>query len=267
MVGGVRPTAQTHFQAAYYYPPPLFTRKPNMKPTLIALALLPSLALAAPAWKTIQQASGDLNGDGRADKVIIEQQQNPRKIIKNENLGAKRLNLNPRRLTVLLARANGYQPAARATWLPSEHSRDTPCLEDPLADDSLAIKNQVLTIRLNYWLSCGSYSVSSQTYAYRLQGSAFQLIGADSSSYMRNGGYGTAISINFPSRKIKATGYIPIFEEENGATPKPQQDRWTSLKSSQRYTLAQQPPEPADLLEQSDPRLLDWLSQADGRSE
>ena len=239
-----------------------------MKPTLLlALALFPSLATAAPAWKTVQQASGDLNGDGRADKVIIEQQQDPRKIIKNESLGAPELNLNPRRLTVLLAGANGFQPAARATWLPSEHSRDTPCLEDPLGDDSLAIKNQILTLNMKYWLSCGSYGVSHNAYKYRLQHGAFILIGADSSSYMRNGGYGTAISINFPARKIKATGYIQIFEEENGATPQPQQDRWTTLKSHKTYTLAQQPPEPYDLLKQSDPRLLDWLSQADGRSE
>ena len=212
-----------------------------MKPTLLlALALFPSLATAAPAWKTVQQASGDLNGDGRADKVIIEQQQDPRKIIKNESLGAPELNLNPRRLTVLLAGANGFQPAARATWLPTEHSRDTPCLEDPLGNNSLVIKN-------------------------RLQHGAFILIGADSSSYMRNGGYGTAISINFPARKIKATGYIQIFEEENSATPQPQQDRWTTLKSHKTYTLAQQPPEPYDLLKQSNPRLLDWLSHADGR--
>jgi len=109
--------------------------------------------------------------------------------------------------------------------------------------------------------------VSHNAYKYRLQHGAFILIGADSSSYMRNGGYGTAISINFPARKIKATGYIPVFEEENGATPQPQQDRWTTLKSHKTYTLAQQPPEPYDLLKQSDPRLLDWLSQADGRSE
>ena len=193
-----------------------------MKPALLlALALFPSLATAAPAWKTVQQASGDLNGDGRADKVIIEQQQDPRKIIKNESLGAPELNLNPRRLTVLLAGANGFQPAARATWLPTEHSRDTPCLEDPLGNNSLVIKNQTLTLNLGYWLSCGSYGVSHNAYKYRLQHGAFILIGADSSSYMRNGGYGTAISINFPARKIKATGYIQIFEEENGATPSP----------------------------------------------
>ena len=234
-----------------------------MKAALLLALILPSLATAAPAWKTVQQASGDLNGDGRADKVIIEQQQDPRKIIKNESLGAPKLNLNPRRLTVLLAGANSFQPAARATWLPSEHSRDTPCLEDPLGD--ITIKNQVLTLNLGYWLSCGSYGVSHNAYKYRLQHGAFQLIGADSSSYMRNGGYGTAISINFPARKIKATGYIQIFEEENGATSHPQQDRWATLKSHKTYTLAQQPPEPYDLLKQSDPRLLDWLSRADGR--
>lgn len=239
-----------------------------MKPAFILLALmLPGLTLAAPAWKTVQQASGDLNGDGRADKVIIEQQQDPRKIIKNESLGAPELNLNPRRLTVLLAGANGFQPAARATWLPTEHSRDTPCLEDPLGNNSLVIKNQTLTLNLGYWLSCGSYGVSHNAYKYRLQHGAFILIGADSSSYMRNGGYGTAVSINFPARKIKATGYIPIFEEENGATPKPQQDRWARLKSGKRYTLAEQPPEPYELLEQSDPQLGAWLSRADGRSE
>ena len=239
-----------------------------MKPALLlALALFPSLATAAPAWKTVQQASGDLNGDGRADKVIIEQQQDPRKIIKNENLGVPTLNLNPRRLTVLLAGANGFQPAARATWLPAEHNRDTPCSEDPLSGDSLAVKNQVLTLNMHYWLSCGSYGVSQKAYAYRLQNGKFTLIGADSSSYMRNGGYGTAVSINFPARKIKATGYIPIFEEENGATPKPQQDRWARLKSGKRYTLAEQPPEPYELLEQSDPQLGEWLSRADGRSE
>lgn len=236
-----------------------------MKPALLLALILPSLATAAPAWKTVQQARGDLNGDGRADKVIIEQAQDPRKIIKNESLGAPKLNLNPCRLTVLLAGANGFQPAARATWLPGEHSRDTPCLEDPLGD--ITIKNQVLTLNLGYWLSCGSYGVNHNAYKYRLQHGAFILIGADSSSYMRNGGYGTAISINFPARKIKATGYIPVFEEENGATPHPQQDRWATLKSHKTYTLAQQPPEPSDLLEQSDPRLLDWLSQADGRSE
>ncbi|HFC8537176.1 TPA: hypothetical protein ACFP4Y_001543 [Neisseria bacilliformis] len=239
-----------------------------MKPAFILLALmLPGLTLAAPAWKTVQQASGDLNGDGRADKVIIEQAQDPQKIIKNENLGAPTLNLNPRCLTVLLAGANGFQPAARATWLPAEHNRDTPCLEDPLGGDSLAVKNQVLTLNMHYWLSCGSYGVSQKAYAYRLQNGKFTLIGADSSSYMRNGGYGTAVSINFPARKIKATGYIPIFEEENGATPKPQQDRWARLKSGKRYTLAEQPPEPYELLEQSDPQLGEWLSRADGRSE
>ncbi len=233
-----------------------------MKSTLIALALIPTLAHAEAAWKTVQQISGDLNGDGRADKVIIEQQQDPRKIIKNENLGAPKLNLNPRRLTVLLASANGFQPAARATWLPSEHNRDTPCLEDPLGNNSLAIKNQTLTLNMNHWLSCGSYGVSQNAYKYQLQNGQFKLIGAEGSSFSRSGGYGTAVSINFPARKIKATGYVAIFAPEAGEKPKQPQNRWTALKSKKSYTIADQPPEPYDLLERTDPRLSDWLLRA-----
>lgn len=231
-----------------------------MKHTLIILALIPSLSLAAPAWKTIQQASGDLNGDGRADKVIIEQQQDPSKIIKNSDFGANKLNTNPRRITVLLASANGFTPAAQANWLPPAGDAENPCLEDPLSD--ITIKKQVLTINMSYLSSCGSYGTEQTKYLYQLRDGKFTLIGAESSSFSRSGGYGTAVSINFNTHKIKASGYIPIFEEENGATPKKQQDRWTALKSKKIYTLADKPPAPDSLLEQSDKQLSNWLLEA-----
>ena len=100
-----------------------------MKAWWMLLAVLPVGALAAPAvqdfvpqgWKLTQQAAGDLNGDGRADKVLVLQQQNTANWRDNEALGAPRLNLNPRTLLVLWNTPQGYREAVRnTTLLPSE---------------------------------------------------------------------------------------------------------------------------------------------------
>lgn len=115
---------------------------------------------------------------------------------------------------------------------------------------------------MSYLSSCGSYGTEQTKYLYQLRDGKFTLIGAESSSFSRSGGYGTAVSINFNTHEIKASGYIPIFEEENGATPKKQQDRWTALKSKKIYTLADKPPAPDSLLEQSDKQLSNWLLEA-----
>ena len=185
-----------------------------MKAWWMLLAVLPVGALAAPAvqdfvpqgWKLTQQAAGDLNGDGRADKVLVLQQQNTANWRDNEALGAPRLNLNPRTLLVLWNTPQGYREAVRnTTLLPSENSEDTPCLADPLQEGDIGIRKQVLVVNLHYWLSCGSYSDNHMQYKFRYQQGAWPLIGLDVNSSSRNSYDTEQSSYNFATGKALHT--------------------------------------------------------------
>ena len=176
--------------------------------------LLTVLPVAAPAvqdfvpqgWKLAQQADGDLNGDGRADKVLVLQQQNAANWRDNEALGVPRLNLNPRTLLVLWNTPQGYREAVRnTTLLPSENSEDTPCLVDPLEDGAISIRKQVLVVDLHYWLSCGSYSLNHMQYKFRYQQGAWPLIGLDVNSGSRNSYDTEQSSYNFATGKALYT--------------------------------------------------------------
>ena len=185
-----------------------------MKAWWMLLAVLPVGALAAPAvqdfvpqgWKLEQQVDGDLNGDGRADKVLVLQQQNTANWRDNEALGAPRLNLNPRTLLVLWNTPQGYREAVRnTTLLPSENSEDTPCLVDPLDEGAISIRKQVLVVNLHYWLSCGSYSVNHMQYKFRYQQGAWPLIGLDVNNSSRNSYDTEQSSYNFATGKALYT--------------------------------------------------------------
>ena len=186
-----------------------------MKTWWMLLAVLPVGTVAAPAvqdfvpqgWKLERQADGDLNGDGRADKVLVLQQQDAAHWHDNEGLGAPRLNLNPRTLLVLWNTPQGYREAVRnTTLLPSENSADTPCLADPLDDGGISIRNQVLVVDLHYWLSCGSYGVNHMQYKFRHQQGAWPLIGLDVNSSARNMDDTEQSSYNFVTGKALYTG-------------------------------------------------------------
>ena len=185
-----------------------------MKAWWMLLAVLPVGAVAAPAvqdfvpqgWKLAQQADGDLNGDGRADKVLVLQQQNAANWRDNEALGVPRLNLNPRTLLVLWNTPQGYREAVRnTTLLPSENSVDTPCLADPLGDGGISIRKQVLVVDMHYWLSCGSYSVNHMRYKFRHQQGAWPLIGLDVEHSARNSENSEQSSYNFVTGKALHT--------------------------------------------------------------
>ena len=176
--------------------------------------LLTVLPVAAPAvqdfvpqgWKLAQQADGDLNGDGRADKVLVLQQQNAANWRDNEALGVPRLNLNPRTLLVLWNTPQGYHEAVRTTtMLPSESSEDTPCLVDPLEEGAVSIRKQVLVVDMHYWLSCGSYSLNHMQYKFRYQQGAWPLIGLDVNSGSRNSYDTEQSSYNFATGKALYT--------------------------------------------------------------
>ena len=187
-------------------------------------------------WKLMEKVQGDLNGDGQADLALIIEKANPENIVKNDSLGSPELNLNPRKLLVLLKKPQAYQLAASNDFLPAEGDTESPCLADPLAEgEALAIKNGLLKIGLHYWLSCGSWYVSNHLYTFRYQDQSFKLIGYDSNDFHRASGDITERSINLLTGKVKSTSGKNKFAEGH----QPIKTQWTKLKNKYPLKLEQ----------------------------
>lgn len=155
-------------------------------------------------------------------------------IKKNDSFGPEELNLNPRILLVLFKGKDGtYSLVAKNDkgFIKSEGNEDNSALMDTL--DNIIIKNNVLKIGFNYFMSAGSWATSRDTYIFRFQNNRFELIGYDSNSYMRNSGEEEGISINFSTNKAKITTGGNMFEE-NKNNPK---DEWRYLKFEKKYIL------------------------------
>ena len=176
------------------------------------------------------------HGDGQADLALIIENTSPENIVKNDSLGSPELNLNPRRLLVLLKKPQAYQLAASNDFLPSEGDAESPCLAAPLAEgEALAIKNGLLKIGLHYWLSCGSWYVTNHLYTFRYQDQSFKLIGYDSNDFHRASGDITERSINFLTGKVKSTSGKNEFAESQ----QPVKTQWAKLKNKYLLKLEQ----------------------------
>lgn len=174
-------------------------------------------------WKVIKEVTGDLNGDNIKDVVVIYEEDNPHNKKKNEGLGSNVINTNPRTIVVLLGENGLYRKLAENTgFIPPEGDEDNPCLADPLSD--IKIQNNMLKVTLSEWLSCGSWSVTRNTYTFRFDGKGMQLIGRDESSFMRNSGEKNETSTNFLTGKRKSTTGLNEFGKSKPQT------RWDSIK-------------------------------------
>ena len=185
-------------------------------------------------WKTVLSAKGDLNNDKLEDVAIIIEKTDKANIVKNENLGSEYLNLNPRILLVLFKQKNGSYILASKNdkdFIKSEGDKENPALMDTL--DNISIKNNILKIKFNYFLSAGSWSVTQNTYTFRFQNKKFELIGFDSNSYMRNSGNQEEFSINFSTNKVKITTGGNMFDEKAN---KPKEE-WKTIKANKKYVL------------------------------
>ena len=206
----------------------------------LALSLVASpAAYAAEDWQSHVPSGWKLIGDAaEADAaVLMVEQDDPAKRIKNAGLGPDELNTNPRRLLILSRVSAGYKQTGSAdNFLPPEGDSDTPCLADPLEEGGMDLRNTVLTINLNYWLSCGSWSTSKDSYKFRLENGRYRLIGFDRRSYARNGGTGEEISINFLTNRKKVTTGIEIFEPDAGTPVTKSKVIWTRI-GRQKYYL------------------------------
>lgn len=165
-------------------------------------------------WRLDRAVTGDLDKDGVADVVLVLQEDDQHKRVRNEGLGAPELDLNPRRLVVLLKSPDGLRKVAETSrLLPPENDAEAPCLADPLEEGGVRVERGLLFIDIHHWLSCGSWSVSHSTFTFRLEKGRFRLIGLDGYEYMRNSGERSETSTNFLTGKKKVTTGLNQFDE------------------------------------------------------
>ena len=177
-------------------------------------------------WKEILTTNGDLNKDKLEDTVIV--------IEKDDVLGPDYLNLNPRILLVLFKQKDGTYILASKNdkgFIQSENDEENPTLMDTLT--GISIKNDILRINFDYFLSAGSYSASQTIFTFRFQNNRFELIGFDNISFMRNSGEQEEFSINFSTNKIKTTTGGNMFEEKLN---KPK-EKWENFDIKKKYVL------------------------------
>lgn len=185
-------------------------------------------------WKSILTAKGDLNKDKLEDVAVVIEKDDKANIVKNEHLGSEYLNLNPRMLLILFRQKDGNYTLAGKNdkgFIKSEGDKESPALMDTL--DEISIKDNILKIKFNYFLSAGSWAVTQNIYTFRFQNKKFELIGFDNNSYMRNSGNQEEFSINFSTNKVKITTGGNMFDEKAN---KPKEE-WKAIKAKKKYVL------------------------------
>ena len=192
-------------------------------------------------WKILKDENGsnfitkgDLNKDKLEDVAIIIEKDDKKNIKKNDSFGPEELNLNPRILLVLFKEKDGtYILAAKNDkgFIKSEGDEEATALADTLSD--ISIKNNVLKIVFNYFMSAGSWWTSTEIYIFRFQNNRFELIGYENNGFMRNSGEEEGVSINFSTNKKKTTtgGNISGGNENN---PKV---KWENIDIKKKFIL------------------------------
>ena len=180
-------------------------------------------ALPPTEWKQEYRADGDLDGDGRADAVVVLRMTAERNIVDNDGLGERRYDTNPRLLAVALAQADG-------SWriVAQDHALiprpESPVLDDYLGGpDAIAVTPRgTFTVTLNSWSSAGSWYAGHTRFTFRWQDGCATLIGYDDYSFHRGSGEETTLSVNYLTAKAierkdpgeDAEGVHPITETQ-----------------------------------------------------
>ncbi|MBN8502080.1 MAG: hypothetical protein J0M19_13130 [Sphingomonadales bacterium] len=194
-----------------------------------AIARIRSFPPVPAGWKVDDSATGDLNGDGVGDVALVLRKDDPKLVLRNEGMGSETLDTNPRRLVIFFRQGTAFrQVASSSRLLPPAGSKDSPCLADPLGEGGISIAQQVLTLSMDYWLSCGGWGTSTNTYKFKREGARFRLIGFDHREFMRNSGKGEEVSVNFLSNRKSQT---PFAIDDSI----PKKLRWSRIKPQRHY--------------------------------
>jgi hypothetical protein len=161
-------------------------------------------------WRMELKQSGDLNGDGRDDVVLVLRALDERNIIDARGQGGpENFDTNPRILMVALANAaGGYDLALENHTLIARTTE--PAAQDPLdpngvQEGGVEIKKGTLRVTLGYF----GGNMGHLTYTFRFQGGRFALIGYDSVDVERSSGTIDQVSINYATRRMEhSVGHI-----------------------------------------------------------
>lgn len=151
-------------------------------------------------WKILDEAKGDLNGDGIEDAVLALKGTNPKFIYKSKIRNGDNFDTNPRMLVILFGTQTGYKLAQQSNnvlIIPEADSIDEPF-------DKVIIKNGVFEIR-QYFHNQGSWFQTSYNYKFRYQKDEFVLIGADKMVIQGNTGEINTRSYNLLTKEVKVS--------------------------------------------------------------
>lgn len=178
-------------------------------------------------WTIETEQKGDLNKDGRPDLALVVRMNDPANVLVNSGMGDSPFNTNPRILVVGFGQTDGSyrRVVANHAFIPR---RDNPVQADFYS--GLSIKQGLLRVDFENFMSAGGWGAWTATYAFRWQGKNFVLVGYDRSEVQRNSGETLDFSVNYLTGKRKtAKGSI---ESE-----KPGKAVWTKEKRHVPITL------------------------------
>ncbi len=187
-------------------------------------------AFVPAGWKLESKRSGDLNGDGRTDIVLVLRGDSPSHVVDARGHGGpERYDTNPRILAVAFANARGgYDLALENHTLIARTTE--PSTQDPLDPDGVQaggveIKNGTLRVTLGYF----GGSMGHATYTFRFQNGGFTMIGFDRVDVNRTAGTITQVSANYSTRRMKRSAG-KISDDAEKVT-------WTKLPAKPLLTL------------------------------
>jgi len=155
-------------------------------------------------WRMELKQSGDLNGDGRDDVVLVLRALDPLNIIDMRGQGGpENYDTNPRILMAAFANAaGGYDLTLENHTLIARTTE--PSAQDPLDPDGVQaggveIKRGALQVTLGYF----GGNMGHMTYTFRFAKGRFGLIGYDSVDVERMSGKMEKVSVNYSTRRMK----------------------------------------------------------------
>ncbi len=179
-------------------------------PTLVAEASSAE-GFVPKGWKLDHRQSGDLNGDGLDDLMLVLIDDDPRNLVSHESFSENPVNTNPRILAVAFAeKSKAYRLVLENhTLIPRIVE---PVFEDPFQKDGSVVSNGTMKISL---YAFGS-AIWQPVLQFRYDHGAFELIGFEGNVSDRFSGVTTGTSVNYLTGQAEiTTGSI-----ENDATKK-----------------------------------------------